>query len=97
MSLRLRSVLASYKEMTYAVSHELRTPLARMKFALTMAQDQMASCEVPRNVQEQWQSLWLDVNEMDALVNQLLNYASFEQENRALQVQTENMQDFWRI
>lgn len=94
MSLRLRSVLASYKEMTYAVSHELRTPLARMKFALTMAQDQMASCEVPRNVQEQWQSLWLDVNEMDALVNQLLNYASFEQENRALQVQTENMQDF---
>jgi len=94
MSLRLRSVLASYKEMTYAVSHELRTPLARMKFALTMAQDQMASCEVPRNVQEQWQSLWLDVNEMDALVNQLLNYASFEQENRALQVQTENMHDF---
>ncbi|HMW46849.1 MAG TPA: ATP-binding protein [Cellvibrionaceae bacterium] len=94
MSQRLGSVLASYKEMTYAVSHELRTPLARMKFALTMAQDQMANCAVPRNVQEQWQSLWLDVNEMDALVNQLLNYASFEQENRALQVQTENMQDF---
>ncbi|MFO1367634.1 MAG: ATP-binding protein [Marinagarivorans sp.] len=94
MSLRLASVLASYKEMTYAVSHELRTPLARMKFALTMAQDQMASCNVPTNVQEQWQSLWLDVNEMDALVNQLLNYASFEQENRLLQVQTENIKDF---
>lgn len=94
MSQRLGSVLASYKEMTYAVSHELRTPLARMKFALTMAQDQMANCGVPRNVQEQWQSLWLDVNEMDALVNQLLNYASFEQENRTLQMQTENIQDF---
>lgn len=94
MSQRLGSVLASYKEMTYAVSHELRTPLARMKFALTMAQDQMASCNLPDNVQEQWQSLWLDVNEMDALVNQLLNYASFEQENRTLQLQTENIHDF---
>ncbi|RYZ84469.1 MAG: hypothetical protein EOO68_31565, partial [Moraxellaceae bacterium] len=73
MSQRLRSVLTSYKEMTYAVSHELRTPLARMKFALAMAQDQMAGYSVPKNVQEQWQSLWLDVNEMDALVNQLLN------------------------
>ncbi|HEY6527983.1 MAG TPA: ATP-binding protein [Cellvibrionaceae bacterium] len=94
MSQRLHSVLTSYKEMTYAVSHELRTPLARMKFALAMAQDQMAGYSVPQNVQEQWQSLWLDVNEMDALVNQLLNYASFEQENRQLYMQTENIKDF---
>ena len=94
MSQRLGSVLTAYKEMTYAVSHELRTPLARMKFALTMAQDQLINSGVPSNVQEQWQSLWLDVNEMDALVNQLLNYASFEQENRVLQVQQENLRDF---
>lgn len=94
MSQRLHSVLASHKEMTYAVSHELRTPLARMKFALTMAQDQMTHSGIPQSVQTQWQSLWLDVNEMDALVNQLLSYASFEQDNRPLNMQTENIEDF---
>lgn len=96
MSQRLHAVLASHREMTYAVSHELRTPLARMKFALTMAQDQLSSNRNAPAVQEQWQNLWLDVNEMDALVNQLLSYASFEQENRPLNRQTENIQDFLR-
>lgn len=96
MSQRLHAVLASHREMTYAVSHELRTPLARMKFALTMAQDQLSANQNAPAVQQQWQNLWLDVNEMDALVNQLLSYASFEQENRPLNRQTENIQDFLR-
>lgn len=87
MSARVKELLASHKEMTYAVSHELRTPLARMKFALEMAQSQLD----PAKLQKQLVSVKEDVAEMDTLINQLLAYAGFEQSTQSLQQQPGDM------
>ena len=77
MAERIKELLASHQEMTYAVSHELRTPLARMKFALAMVQNNQPK---DSNIQ----SVMDDVNEMDALITQLLTYAGYEQEQGPL-------------
>lgn len=75
MSERIRELISTHKEMTYAVSHELRTPLARMKFALEMAAD-----IEDRKVQgRKLASIREDVGEMESLINELLTYAGFEQ------------------
>jgi len=75
MSERIRELINTHKEMTYAVSHELRTPLARMKFALEMAAD-----IEDRKVQgRKLASIREDVGEMESLINELLTYAGFEQ------------------
>lgn len=87
MAERIRELLASHKEMTYAVSHELRTPLARMKFALELAD----SSEDAIKMRKQIQSARQDVTEMDLLVNELLTYAAFEQENRELDCRAGDM------
>ena len=83
MSQRIRDLLASHKEMTYAVSHELRTPLARMKFGLEIAGE---SSDL-ESVQKKLKGVRDDVSEMDDLVNQLLSYASFEQTDQNLDMQ----------
>lgn len=80
MADRIRELIDSHKEMTYAVSHELRTPLARMKFALQMANDATDR----EKVNKQLNSIKKDVSEMDGLINELLTYAGFEQEDQSL-------------
>lgn len=74
MANRVKELIHSHREMTYAVSHELRTPLARMKFALEMANE----TEDKLKLREHLASVREDVADMDALVNQLLTYAGFE-------------------
>lgn len=83
MSVRIKELLASRKEMTYAVSHELRTPLARMKFALEMA------AETPdvHLMREQLLSVREDVAALDKFVSEFLNYASFDQSEQRLDMQ----------
>jgi len=87
MSRRVRDLLASHKEMTYAVSHELRTPLARMKFGLEMANDMQDLQKIKR----QLSGVREDVTEMDALVNQLFTYAGFENSEQQLDLQPGDM------
>lgn len=85
MTRRIHELLSSHKEMTYAVSHELRTPLARMKFALAMAEESMEKPRVdPEAIKKQIASVVEDVAEMDKLINELLAYASFEQQESSL-------------
>lgn len=79
MAKRIRELIGSHKEMTYAVSHELRTPLARMKFALAMAGNHGDA-----QVQKQLDSIHQDVMEMENLISSLLSYAGFEQESQQL-------------
>lgn len=83
MAQRIRDLLTTQKEMTYAVSHELRTPLARMKFGLEMA----SACTDVNRIHEKLAGVRDDVTEMDLLVNQLLAYAEFDQQQRSLDVQ----------
>lgn len=74
MARRVKELIHSHREMTYAVSHELRTPLARMKFALEMASETEDREKLKKHVS----SVREDVSDMDSLVNDLLTYAGFE-------------------
>lgn len=69
MANRIHSLLQTQKEMSSAVSHELRTPLARTKFALAM---------VPENCAPQAQAIGEDINEMENIIEQLLDFARLE-------------------
>ncbi len=83
MSVRIRALITSHKDMTSAVSHELRTPLARMRFSLELAQN----CERPEDIASQLKSLKMDVEEMDALISGLLRYAGYEHYSQKLDFQ----------
>lgn len=85
MSKRIKELVSSYKDMTYAVSHELRTPLARMKFALEMLQESKTGNQ--EQFIRQVGDIKKDVADMDNLINQLLNYAGFEKETGDLDMQ----------
>lgn len=80
MARRIRELISSHREMTYAVSHELRTPLARMKFALAMT-DTSAANDQQKNSLE---SVRQDITEMEDLISSLLLYAGFEQSSGKL-------------
>lgn len=89
MAQRIRELISSHKEMTYAVSHELRTPLARMKFALAMTETPTAN-----NLQKNsLQSITQDIAEMEELISSLLLYAGFEQSSGQLDSREGYMKD----
>lgn len=87
MARRIRDLLLSHQEMTCAVSHELRTPLARMKFGLELASE----AENLPMVRRQLAGVRQDVSEMDALINQLLTYVGYEQNEKSLDLQAGDM------
>lgn len=87
MARRIRDLLLSHQEMTCAVSHELRTPLARMKFGLELA----GEARDLETVRRQLGGVRQDVSEMDALINQLLTYAGYEQSDESLDLQAGDM------
>jgi two-component system OmpR family sensor kinase len=80
MSQRIRELINSHKEMTYAVSHELRTPLARMKFAVAMSE----AADSAQAHQQSLRGIRQDILEMESLINSLLLYAGFEQSSGQL-------------
>ena len=69
LSTQVNELLLQHKEMTGAVAHELRTPLARLKFALA------ASAGGPST---QWQAMSDDVEELDRMVQEMLDYLRTE-------------------
>lgn len=74
MAARINGLIEAHKELTNAVSHELRTPLARSKFAIEVlrkAQDEDIR-------QDYIDKIAFDVEELETLVNELLVYAAFE-------------------
>ena len=87
MAERIKELLASHKEITYAVSHELRTPLARMKFALAMLKNATPNEQQAAHIS----SLSQDIDEMEALITQLLTYAGYEQEDGPLTQESGDM------
>ena len=92
MADRILYLLNIQREMTNAVSHELRTPLARMKFALEMAIDSKDLTQIKSRLG----GIKEDVTEMEELVNQLLNYANFDQSNPTLDWKRGDMQSLIR-
>lgn len=81
MAQRIQWLLQSHRELTHAVSHELRTPLARLRFSLEMlARDD--DTERARRVF----AMNEDIDELNALAEEMLGYAELEQGNLVAQI-----------
>ena len=81
MADRIQALMQSHKELTNAVSHELRHPIARIRFGLEM----MGSTPDERDRESYADGIHRDVDELDALVSELLIYARFDRETMELQ------------
>lgn len=71
---QVKELLQSQKELSGAVAHEFRTPIARLKFALAMLDDKNADIVGMQN----------DVNELEQLVQEMLDYATLDSINPGL-------------
>ncbi|MBL4631708.1 MAG: histidine kinase [Paraglaciecola sp.] len=67
MGHQITQLVKNQRELSGAVTHEFRTPLARLKFALAMT---------PSAQSELWLDMQQDVNELEQLVQEMLDYAS---------------------
>jgi two-component system OmpR family sensor kinase len=67
MGRQITQLMQNQRELSGAVTHEFRTPLARLKFALAMK---------PTAQSEPWLDMQQDVNELENLVQEMLDYAS---------------------
>ncbi|MCV6636398.1 ATP-binding protein [Candidatus Albibeggiatoa sp. nov. NOAA] len=73
MAQRVQDLIKSHKDLNNAVSHELRTPIARLSFEVESLRDADAQeMMILINGMED------DINELEQLVEELLNYARFE-------------------
>ncbi len=92
MAARINGLIEAHKELTNAVSHELRTPLARSKFALEVlrkAQDEEVR-------QDYINKIAFDVEELESLVNELLVYAAFENEQPNMSISRNDLAELVR-
>jgi two-component system OmpR family sensor kinase len=67
MGRQITQLMQNQRELSGAVTHEFRTPLARLKFALAMN---------PPAHSNPWLGMQQDVNELENLVQEMLDYAS---------------------
>jgi len=83
MAKQLQRLLRVQREMVSAVAHELRTPVARLRFGLEMAAD--AGDEQARR--KHLQGMDGDIDDLDALVDEMLVYSRLERGSPTLQFQ----------
>lgn len=77
MAEQTQSSMRAQKELTSAISHELRTPVARMRFAIEMLDASSDKSEKSRYVKD----INEDIDELNLLLEELLTYARFDQED----------------
>jgi len=73
MSARTSQLIQSQKEMTAALSHEMRTPLARVRFAVAVLEG-----EVDERLHLQLRAVSNDVQQIDDLISDMLDYARLD-------------------
>jgi two-component system, OmpR family, sensor kinase len=73
MSARTSQLIQSQKEMTAALSHEMRTPLARVRFAVAVLEG-----EVEERLHLQLRAVSNDVQQIDDLISDMLDYARLD-------------------
>jgi len=73
MSARVSQLIQSQKEMTAALSHEMRTPLARVRFAAAVLEG-----EVDEGLHGQLRAINADVQQIDDLISDMLDYARLD-------------------
>ncbi|MCP4606407.1 MAG: hypothetical protein GY847_38850 [Proteobacteria bacterium] len=77
MANKTERVIASQRMLLKSVSHELRTPIARLRFGLELFMEK----DDRDSRQKHIENLEIDVIEMDSLIDELLTYARFEDQN----------------
>jgi signal transduction histidine kinase len=83
MSARVSQLIQSQKEMTAALSHEMRTPLARVRFAAAVLEG-----EVDESLRGQLRAVNADVQQIDDLISDMLNYARLDHPGLRMNCQT---------
>ncbi|WP_372767059.1 ATP-binding protein [Pseudoalteromonas sp.] len=83
MKERIKHLLDSQRELTSSVSHEFRTPLARLKFAIAMLEDTQSNEQTAPYLA----SMQADIQELDALVSEMLEFAKLEREKPTLNLE----------
>lgn len=73
MSGKVSQLIQSQKEMTAALSHEMRTPLARVRFAMAVLEG-----EVDEVLHPQLRAVNSDVQQIDELISDMLDYARLD-------------------
>lgn len=82
MAKRIQQLIDSHKELTRAVSHELRTPISRIRFSLEMIETAADRKQQIYYVSE----IKRDVDELNAMVSELLVYARFDRKNQGFKL-----------
>jgi signal transduction histidine kinase len=96
MSQQIETLLFFQKNIINTVSHELRTPLTRMKFELEYLEDIGDNKEQKVSID----SLSEDVDELDNLVAELLDYARTENKKPVLRLEKTSIKHFlqrWQL
>jgi signal transduction histidine kinase len=83
MSARVSQLIQSQKEMTAALSHEMRTPLARVRFAAAVLEG-----EVDESLRAQLRAVNADVQQIDDLISDMLDYARLDHPGLRMNCQT---------
>jgi len=82
MSARVSQLIQTQKEMTAALSHEIRTPLARVRFAAAVLEG-----EVDEELRGQLRDINSDVQQIDDLISDMLDYARLDHPGLRMQLQ----------
>ncbi len=82
MSAKVSQLIQTQKEMTAALSHEIRTPLARVRFAAAVLEGQ-----VDENLRGQLRAVNTDVQQIDDLISDMLDYARLDHPGMRMNVQ----------
>lgn len=80
MARRIERLVNEQKELTNAVSHDLRTPLARLKFSLALVTENLNGLTPDHQNQNKHNIIGMenDINELEALVDEMLSYSRLE-------------------
>jgi len=83
MASRIGGMIQSQKLLINAVSHELRTPISRMRFGMEM----LETTRDKNRIQKYTSGIMDDLDDLDALVSELLTYAVFDREPKFVNLQ----------
>lgn len=81
MAGRIQYLVTAHRDLTNAVAHELRTPLARFKFSMEM----LGKTQDETRVRDYLAAMKNDVQELETLIDEMLNYAKLSEDNLQLQ------------
>jgi signal transduction histidine kinase len=91
MSARVSQLIQTQKEMTAALSHEMRTPLARVRFAAAVLEG-----EVDEPLRDQLRAVNADVQQIDDLISDMLDYARLDHPGLRMDTQSVALEPWLR-